>query len=302
MKFINEEEFANKSGIYSIVQISTGKRYIGQTRMPFKKRYWHHQWKLNKNQHDNKHIQAVWNKYGNEDFEFQIIYTVDKINIEELNELEIKYISEYDTYKNGFNMTVGGEGAKGRPISEEAKKIVGEKNRIHNLGKKLSDKTRAKMRKSSPRRKLTKEQHEYLMQFRLGTHHSDEAKSKMREAKIGSKNVRSKINEQIAFEIKTKLINGEKQSDIAEDLGILRGVVHSIVRNDVWTHVEVNGWDEFLVNHSKNKYKYLTEDDVLKIRELLNQNYTATEISKILNIAINVVYGIKANRTYKNIK
>ena len=52
IKFINFEKHKDLFGIYKITNILNNKVYIGQTRQPFKKRFWHHSWKLKNNTHD----------------------------------------------------------------------------------------------------------------------------------------------------------------------------------------------------------------------------------------------------------
>lgn len=42
MVFRNREENKDLSGIYKITEIESGKVYVGQTKMQFKKRFWHH--------------------------------------------------------------------------------------------------------------------------------------------------------------------------------------------------------------------------------------------------------------------
>jgi hypothetical protein len=39
-----------------------------------------------------------------------------------LNELEIKYIKQYDSFNNGYNLTLGGDSISGYKFSEESKK------------------------------------------------------------------------------------------------------------------------------------------------------------------------------------
>lgn len=116
MDFINEDQFKSKIGIYSITNTVTGKQYIGQTGQAFDRRYWHHRWKLREGTHDNKHLQRSWEKYGEEAFVFNVVYVAN--SRENLDELEQKYINEFDTYKNGYNMTEGGSGKRGCPMSE----------------------------------------------------------------------------------------------------------------------------------------------------------------------------------------
>ena len=81
------------------------KCYIGQTKN-FKKRISGHKHLLNKNKHENPHLQNSWNKYGEENFKFEII---DRG--ENYNDLEKQYIKKYksNTYKYGYNILNGGE-------------------------------------------------------------------------------------------------------------------------------------------------------------------------------------------------
>lgn len=97
------EEF----GIYSVTNRITGDVYIGQT-VNFKRRWREHKRELNQNQHINKHLQGAWNKYGEESFEFRIIHLCDELD--DLNELERYYIAKFNTYADGYNLTLGGDG------------------------------------------------------------------------------------------------------------------------------------------------------------------------------------------------
>ena len=113
-----------KCGIYSITNLSNGKKYIGQAR-DIEDRWKNHIWKLNTNKHCNKYLQNAWSKYGQDNFKFEIIClcTEDK-----LNDLEIQFISTYNSFckGNGYNLTLGGEGTTGHKLSEEAKQIIGQ--------------------------------------------------------------------------------------------------------------------------------------------------------------------------------
>lgn len=62
----------NTSGIYKIVNILTKKFYIGSAKN-IKRRWSYHKSSLIKNLHSNNHLQKAWNKYGEENFEFEII-------------------------------------------------------------------------------------------------------------------------------------------------------------------------------------------------------------------------------------
>ena len=96
-------------GIYKITNKINGKFYIGQS-SDIETRYYNHFYELNHNTHCNKHLQNAWNKYGENNFSFEIIYECDKND--DLNNLEKYYITKYNTIDSsiGYNLTTGGEG------------------------------------------------------------------------------------------------------------------------------------------------------------------------------------------------
>lgn len=97
-----------KGYIYQIINKINGKRYIGQT-IDIKRRYRTHFMKLRKNIHPNHLLQMAWNKYGEESFNFY--YEEFEIaSSKELDKLEIETIAKYNSLKNGYNCTSGGEG------------------------------------------------------------------------------------------------------------------------------------------------------------------------------------------------
>lgn len=63
----------DNSVIYKIECLPTGKVYIGQTQRSGKRRWYEHISDLRGNKHDNKHMQASFNKYGENAFAFSIL-------------------------------------------------------------------------------------------------------------------------------------------------------------------------------------------------------------------------------------
>ncbi len=114
-----------KGVIYCYHCISTGKKYIGQTVYEERRKRQHkHDCKRGV---DNKFYRAV-KKYGWDKFIYGIIAEYD---VKVLEEQEVYYIDWYDTYNNGYNSTIGGEGVGGFSPSEETRKKMSEsaKNR-----------------------------------------------------------------------------------------------------------------------------------------------------------------------------
>lgn len=106
-----------------------------------------HKAQLRGNYHDNPYLQNSWNKYGEESFEFVIIYNCkNNENTEQVNLLEIKYIKHYRDLNLSYNIRSGGDGGHmfGKHLSEEAKRKIGEKNRISMTGRKASEKNKTK--------------------------------------------------------------------------------------------------------------------------------------------------------------
>lgn len=60
------------SGIYEIVNLVNGKRYIGSAKF-LRKRRGQHWTRLRGGWHNNRHLQNSWNKHGGENFEFRVL-------------------------------------------------------------------------------------------------------------------------------------------------------------------------------------------------------------------------------------
>ena len=92
--------------IYKITNKVTNQNYVGQT-IDINRRKRTHFNTLRSNTHDNPKLQASWNKYGEENFEFES-WEFEIQNIEELNLLECQYIEKYSGLSDGFNLVPGG--------------------------------------------------------------------------------------------------------------------------------------------------------------------------------------------------
>ena len=93
--------------VYLITNSANGKQYVGITASTFRQRMAQYRSALNDLGEDRPIMRAM-RKYGIENFRFEII-DQSATTYPELLELEQRYISEYDTYRNGYNATAGGE-------------------------------------------------------------------------------------------------------------------------------------------------------------------------------------------------
>lgn len=146
-------------GIYRIVNLSTGKVYIGSA-VSITRRWAQHKRELRKDIHGNEHLQRAWNKYGESDFNFQIIEVFEDRT--QLLSREQHWIDKCIQDEKGvFNIRV----------------TAGS-----NLGNKLSESTKQKISAARKGRKFSEAHKANLSIARQKRVFSEETKQKMRDA------------------------------------------------------------------------------------------------------------------------
>lgn len=105
-----------KGFIYKITNKVNNKSYIGQTRYTVEFRWRQHQHKK-----DNTYFHNAIHKYGIENF---TVETLEECEVEDLNNREIFNIAKYDTFKNGYNLTIGGDGNRRLLLDDKYDEIV----------------------------------------------------------------------------------------------------------------------------------------------------------------------------------
>lgn len=109
------------SGVYKITNNINEKIYIGSSE-DIEKRWYHHKSCLNKGIHINKHLQAAWNKYGEESFSFEII---EKCDPKDTLKIEQKYLDMYWDKEILYNIARYAEAPmKGRTHTKETKAFL----------------------------------------------------------------------------------------------------------------------------------------------------------------------------------
>jgi hypothetical protein len=99
-----------KTGIYVFESLipgeKYGQKYVGQCELEISVRERRHWNELKQKKHCNPKLQRFYNKYGKQALKFTFIMECDK---SELNFWEEFYVKVFDSYKNGFNCTKGGD-------------------------------------------------------------------------------------------------------------------------------------------------------------------------------------------------
>lgn len=132
-------------GIVYVYKSPSNKYYVGQT---FKENKRRNVFKSSKRYAGEK-IDNARAKYGPENFIYEVLFRQEFSSFEEgysiLDKWEIYYINKYDSYKNGYNMTLGGSrDFRGHKASDEFKEKCKKRMLENNTfkGKKHTDETK----------------------------------------------------------------------------------------------------------------------------------------------------------------
>lgn len=134
--------------IYGIVNKINGKKYIGSA-FVFTRRKNKHLSELRRGVHHSSILQNAWNKYGEDNFEFQILEEIDEKQI--LIEREQWWL---DNSEREYNICPIAGNCEGRKHTEESKRKIGEYNKTKRVfteetRKKISDSKKGVKRDSS---------------------------------------------------------------------------------------------------------------------------------------------------------
>lgn len=242
-------------GIYCFTNKINNKKYIGQSRDIENRIKNHHKIEYNNPSngcYNTKFYQAL-RKYGFDNFTIEIL---EECPIEKLNEREIYWIEYYNSYKEGYNSTLGGTNL---PDSIKSKET--EEKRA-----KTREKNKSLQAENHPRARLTNEE-VYDLRLKYATGYSakelweqykelypkqeifnniltgrsyksvkmpDESIS---NKKIGKTGKRLFTHDQI-IEIRKRYENGEKISSIAKTFGVCYTSIERIVKYKSYKNVK----------------------------------------------------------------
>ena len=192
--------------IYKITCLVSGKIYVGLTQQKLKRRIGQHK---SKSKTVKFGVDAAIAKYGWENFTVEVIETCP---VEKLNEREIFWIAELNSKTpNGYNLTDGGDGGRGRSPSKETRDKISAKLKgkpSSKKGKPLSKEHKEKL--SANHADVKGEKHPFF-----GKHHSQETKDKLSIANKGKRHTPEEIAK----------IRGRKHTP--EEIAKIRGRKHT---------------------------------------------------------------------------
>lgn len=255
-----------QGGIYEIVNLANDKKYIGSSQH-LKQRNKEHFSQLKNDNHYNKHLQRAWNKFGSDNFIFNILEYVDIPEF--LLDREQYYIDLFDVcnISKGYNINPNSSSMLGFNHSQETKE---------NFSKdRMGD-----------------------MNSFYGKHHSDETKQILHEKIRGENNSHAKLIEGDVLNV-YKLLEEKNLSniEIAKLFNIKENTVTQIKNGVIWKHLH----HLYKCKDEMNRNQKLTEKEVLEIYKLLENNVSYFEISKKFNISKQSISSIKKGINWKQL-
>lgn len=245
----------NITGIYWFRNTENNKYYVGQA-LNIRKRFNKHMSRMRRK--FNYPLYNALNKYGLDKFEYSIELILDTENKsnediqKELNELEIKYIKKYNSFENGYNLTIGGESISGYHQTEETKQ------RLSNATKEIQNDGRNKVYVYNI---LTKEYSEwntlkeFLNKYDLKTRY------------VASKKLVIVDNQWIAARTKEEL--EEKIKNVPDENSQARNSGRMVYKNNIESLELQKDLDELSIKEFCNKYN-VTKGTYYNYRRSLN--------------------------------
>lgn len=183
-----------KGYIYCVVCLPNGKLYFGQTSGTVEKRFKEHLQHSVTKCRKYKFHRAI-RKYGEDNFAIEEVMRVEAPTKKELKAkldfLECHFIQRYDTKRNGYNSTDGGDGTIGLQRSVEWRRKISETLKGHPgalKGKHHSEESKRLMSEIRKGKRLSEETKFKLSKVHKGKKLSEECKNKIRKANLGKNN------------------------------------------------------------------------------------------------------------------
>ena len=205
-----------KSGIYKLEHIPTGRVYVGSAVNLVRRRREHFN-RLARGTHVNPKLQNAWRKYGAEQFAFTV---VERCPASVLIEREQWHIEQLNAATQGFNVmskagTTAGYRHTQQTIDKIAKantgKVHDDASRAKMRGRVVGEETRAKLAAAHLGRKLPEEVRASMSRAHTGRTMGEETRARISVAKTG------KSRPPVTEETRTRLRAGQARRRAEEN-------------------------------------------------------------------------------------
>lgn len=224
-------------GIYKYTNKLNNKIYIGMSN-DIQRRKHEHQTLANRG--ENMYIHRAIKKYGIENFQFEIIETFDIEDRCLMGEREKYWIQFYDSYKNGYNETIGGDIQQGRAkLTQEDVIQIRKRYANHERCMIVYEDYKDRIGRTGFNKIWKGETWKNIMP----EIYTEENKlyNKLHTGNVGSWNGRSKLTEQEVIDIRTRYKNGEPWQNIYPDYQdkMTYKSFQNLIYGYTWKHIKI---------------------------------------------------------------
>ena len=194
--------------IYKIVNVVTDEFYIGSS-VNFKKRRWEHLNQLKKGEHHCKKLQAAWDEYGPDAFDFEIL---EEVPDENALSIEDRYLVQFVGTEACYNTAVTSMQSPSETRAETREKIS---NSLIALYKEGYSPRAGKLHSKATKEKISEAKLANPSRYWLGKARSEETKEKISAAQKGvPKGPRKYTEEGLAKAREVMKRNAKKQDPV----------------------------------------------------------------------------------------
>lgn len=325
-----------RSGVYEIVRIETGQRYIGST-LDVIRRFGRHKLDLRKGIHECRYLQNAWNKYGESAFEFRVIEMCLPDSVM-LCSIEQQYIDSNkgrlynccklaEPFSREWHSTRRGK-AHHRKISELMKErwenadaktkqcvFCGKDflTRSITVDKVFCSHTCLLNASKRDCKSYAKPGSTYLVKGDCEVCKKPFIYERFKPTKVCSKACahvnRRRVTKDMAIEIITKIADGYSMTQLGKDLGLNTMTISNIVRRKTWGEVEIPKdvddrlQDRLSIRHSQPmNARRLTNTQVREIKSCLaNQARSQKDLASEFDVSPKTISQIHRGEIYSKV-
>lgn len=305
----NSKQLPQKSGIYKIINLLNGHIYIGQSKNIYKRYHQHHKYEYKNEQRSDFHLYQAMRKYGLHNF---MIEVVELCSEDILDEREQYWIQYYNSFKEGYNMTEGGQNFSSNIFSEETKN---KRKQTLELNSSLKGENHPRAKISDNEVILIRQRYkdgesvsqiyqdykniykneEMIRQIVLGVHYKCVGNIPSKKEKNLQ---RGKFTEKEIIEIREKYYLQEyTQTALSKEYGVSSSTIKDIVNRTNYKEIK-----DDIPNLRRRKTYRLTAEEVKEIRNKYKNGVSISSLAKEYKIDNTAISKCVQRITYKNIE
>lgn len=180
-------EWNMKSGIYRILNLANNMCYVGSA-VRISYRWKNHRIELRLDRHTNRYLQSAWNKYGEDNFEFEILEHCENNRLIELEQFWMDYYQSANR-EFGYNLSPTAGNCMGVEHTDETKAKLSELK----IGKSIhTDESKAKIGIALKGRVFSEDTLRKMSESHIGHKHPEEFKDNMSKRLKGNNHAAGK--------------------------------------------------------------------------------------------------------------